>query len=93
MGSSLIHPSTVTFASLVGSFADVVNSLVLLLSGVAMAIFFWGIAKFMLQAGDREGRSKGKEMIVWGLVGMFVIFSLGGILKFLQIAFLGQTNF
>ena len=58
-----------------------------------MAIFFWGIAKFMLQAGDREGRSKGKEMIVWGLVGMFVIFSLGGILKFLQIAFLGQTNF
>ncbi len=77
-----------TFAGLVDSFTDLINGLVGLLVGVAMIIFLWGIVKYIYQSASPKARGYGRDMMVWGLVAMFVMVSVWGILGMAQTAFL-----
>jgi hypothetical protein len=79
-----MQTSTLTFASLVNTFADLANSVILLLSGIALLVFLWGCTKFIFESSSSEGHGRGKDMIIWGLVALFVLFSLGGILRFMR---------
>ena len=57
----------------------ILNPLILLLFGVATLYFFWGIFQF-IQA-DGNSKAKAKDTVVWGLVGMFIMFSTYGIIR------------
>ena len=50
----------------------------------AVAVFFWGIVKFIWNAGDEKTIDEGKKMMIWGLVGLFVIVGIWGIVGFIQ---------
>jgi thiamine transporter ThiT len=52
-----------------------------LLWAIAVAAFFWGLVKFMSNAGDTAEHEKGKELIVWGLISFVVLISLWGIVQ------------
>jgi fatty acid desaturase len=54
------------------------------LAALALLFFFWGIAQFMLAAGETEERKKGKDRIIWGLVALFVILSVAALVTLLQ---------
>jgi hypothetical protein len=45
--------------------------------------FFWGIADFILRAGDEKSRSEGKRRILWSMIAIFVFSSIWGIIRFL----------
>ncbi|MDD9868053.1 MAG: hypothetical protein OXU73_01850 [Candidatus Campbellbacteria bacterium] len=60
------------------------NPLIILLSSLAVIIFVFGMARFVLQAEDEEGRKKGKELMIWGTTGLFIIFTVFGILELLK---------
>ncbi len=47
---------------------------------LAFLFFLWGILKFMM-AADIKGRDEGKKFISWGIVGLFVMISVWGIIK------------
>ena len=49
----------------------------------ALAIFILGIIRFIRNAASTKSQKEGYQMMVWGVVAMFVIFSLQGILWFL----------
>ncbi len=56
--------------------------LVPLLFAVAFIVFLWGIFQaFILGGADEEKRKEGKQFIVWGLVGFFVMVSVWGIVN------------
>lgn len=59
----------------------VVDPLIGLLAAAALAVFVWGLAVFIMSSGDEEGRSKGKRVILWGIIGLFVIVSAAAILR------------
>jgi hypothetical protein len=45
----------------------------------AFLVFIWGVMNyFILHPGDESKRSEGKQFILWGLVGMVVLFSVWG---------------
>ena len=68
-----------------GTFAElIINPLLILLATVAFLFFFVGIVRMIMNAGNEEGRTQGKNHIVWSLVGLFVIFSVSKIIDFLQ---------
>lgn len=56
---------------------------------VAILVFFWGIAKFILHSGNEEEVAKGKRFLIWGVVALFVMFSIVGIIAVLQDILLG----
>jgi hypothetical protein len=55
--------------------------------GLAILVFFWGLMTFLFKAGDESSHTEGKNKMIWGLIGLFVIFSLWGLVYFLQVAF------
>ena len=76
-----------TFAGLVDSFTDLINGLVGLLVGVAMIIFFIGVIKYIYRAPNPKAQRYGRDMIVWGLLAIFVMVSVWGILRLARESF------
>jgi TRAP-type C4-dicarboxylate transport system permease small subunit len=60
---------------------QIVNPIILLLSAVAFLLFLWGVFVFVAHAGDEAKRTEGKRAIMWGLVGLVIIFGTYGILN------------
>lgn len=54
------------------------------LLGAAVAVFFWGVVKFISNADDEKAVAEGKLYLVWGMIGIFVIVALWGIVGFIQ---------
>ena len=69
-----------TFASFVKTIMGVIYTLEWLLSGLALAVFVWGVVRFIGNAGSTKGQQEGYTFIVWGTIALFVIFSISGIL-------------
>ncbi|MDQ5949335.1 MAG: hypothetical protein QG589_461 [Patescibacteria group bacterium] len=65
----------------------ILNPLILLLFTLATAYFVYGIVKLMsMDAGD-TGRKEAQRAIFWGLVGMLIMFSVYGIIRFVLTTF------
>lgn len=47
-----------------------------------MIMFFWGLAHFILSS-DSTVKENGKNHMIWGVVGLFIIFSVWGIIAFI----------
>lgn len=61
----------------------IINPIILLLFVLALLLFFWGLAEFILKAGSEDGRTKGKQHMLWGIIGIFVMSGVYGILGIL----------
>ncbi len=72
------------FKSLVYIFIDLINITIPVISGLTLLIFFWGLAKFIMAVGgDEKAVAEGKNLMIWGIIGLFVMLSIWGILHFL----------
>ena len=66
---------------------NVLTSASTLLMTAAFVIFFYGLAKFIYdraQGKDGNELKKGKEFMMWGLISLFVMVSVWGIIKLAQ---------
>lgn len=68
------------------------RTVVPLLITVALIMFLFGVVKFIANSGDEAGRKEGKQFILWGIIGLFVMISIFGILSVLVNTF-GVTTF
>jgi len=71
------------FKTFVYQIVAVVILLTKLLMAVAVLVFFWGLAKFILGSGDPKRIEEGKAIMIWGTLGLFVMVSIWGILGLL----------
>jgi len=60
--------------------AEIINPLLWLIVAAALVYFLWGAAEFIRNAESDDGRSKGKRHMLWGIIGLFLILSVKGIL-------------
>lgn len=76
-----------------GQVGDYIETIITFIDDVlfplALAIAFiflvWGIVKYFVIGGDSDdGKSKGKQLIIYALVGFVIIFSFYGIVKIIQ---------
>jgi len=56
--------------------------IVSLLVSAAILVFLWGVFKFI--RSDGKEKETGKQFMVWGLVGIFVMVSVWGLVNILQ---------
>lgn len=61
--------------------AVIINPLIILIFAIAFLVFFWGIFQFILNSSDSTEREGGKKKIVYGLIGMFIMFSAYGLIR------------
>jgi len=60
---------------------QIVNPLILLMASIAFMYFLWGVFNFVRQAGDADKRAEGQKAILWGLVGLVIIFGAYGVVN------------
>lgn len=67
---------------------NVLTSAATLLITAAFVLFFYGVVVFILgrvsSAGDLKDIEKGKQFMLWGLIALFVMVSVWGIIKLAQ---------
>lgn len=62
-----------------------------LLFSLATAGFIWGIIQYFLNPDNEEKRKKGKSYMIWGLIALFVMVSMWGLVGVLTKTFGIQT--
>lgn len=91
------QPSTSGVCSLrgVANFKDLVQSLVgcflrpavYIIIGMSIVSFLWGVFKLFIVDADGKDKSAAKNFAFWGIVGIFVMVSLWGLVNVLSRTF------
>ncbi len=68
---------------LLTSFGHLVGQAIPIAAGLAVLFFFWGVALYIFRAGDETKAKEGKSIMIYGVIGIFVIFSIWGLIKFI----------
>lgn len=56
------------------------------LIGAALIVFFWGLVKYLWR-GEAKDKESGRSIMIWGLVALAVMVSVWGIIRLAQGAF------
>lgn len=60
---------------------NIINPLIGLIFVAAVVMFLWGVTKYIKGAASDSDRETGTKHITWGLVGMFIMVSVYGIIR------------
>jgi hypothetical protein len=79
--------------TLLGDIKGIIDLVFPILYGLGFVYFFWGIGQFILNdSGNEKTRDEGKNKILWGVIALFIMFSIRGILSFISSATDVQIN-
>ncbi len=67
---------------------QILNPFIYLLFAIAMIVFIWGLVRFISQGGDEEARTIAKRHILYGLLGMFIMFSAFALVRLITGVFI-----
>ena len=62
------------------------NAVIPLLFSGALAIFIFGVVKFIGNSDSKE-KGKGRDFMIWGIVGLFVMISVWGLVNVFNATF------
>jgi len=58
------------------------------LIGIAVVFFIWGVANYILKSDDAAGRESARQIMIWGIIALFVIITVWGLVAVLTSTFL-----
>ena len=61
----------------------IMSVLIPLIFALAFLVFLWGVFKF-IASSDVKSKQEGQKVIWWGIIGLFVMVSIWGIIKILS---------
>ncbi len=61
----------------------ILNPLIELMVLAAFVVFVWGVVEFIQGAGNDEKRKTGQQHIIWGIIGLVIIFGARAIIALL----------
>lgn len=75
--------ATKTVAIIISDVQGWVKSLVPILIGVTVLVLMTGIIRYITSGEDEEKRSKARGLMIYGIIGLFVMVSIWGLVNFL----------
>src|SRR3990167_476750 len=79
-----------TWAGFVNVLVSLMNKGIGTLLVLAVAVYFWGISSNILEFGEDKGGEKRKAYLFWGIIILFVMVSIFGILRLVQNTIFGS---
>lgn len=77
-----------TLANIINFFSCIIiKTIVPLLFSLAIAGFIWGVIQYLINPESEEKKKKAREYIVWGIIGLFVMVSMWGLVGVLSNTF------
>ena len=71
-------------ANLIGAIGRLVGALVPILITMALVVFFFGLVRYLMGKGGKSDIAGAKSLMIWGLVSLFVMVSVWGIVRLAQ---------
>ena len=59
----------------------IINPLIILLFTLAVVYFVYGLVRYLLSPDNEEIRKSSKSHMLWGIIGMFIMVSVFGIMS------------
>lgn len=82
-----------SLSGLVAWLASIMNQLVYVIVGAALVAFLFGILKLSFFDGQKpEAREQARKFMFWGIVSLFVMVSVWGLVKLLQVSFFNSGD-
>jgi hypothetical protein len=69
--------------NLLKAIGRLVNLATPIVVGLALLAFFWGLVKYIFSAGEEDAKKEGVRLMIGGIIAIFVIVSIVGIIKFI----------
>lgn len=69
---------------------EVINPVIVVLFLAAIIVFIYGLLRFVSKMSSEEERARGKSVMIWGLIGMFIMLAAFWIIRF-SLALIGVT--
>ncbi|HNW71790.1 MAG TPA: hypothetical protein PKZ36_02170 [Candidatus Paceibacterota bacterium] len=69
------------------------KSVIPLLFILAVLLFIWGVVQYVINADSDEKRTKGRDFMIWGIIGLVVMTSIWGLVKIFGDTFDIKTDF
>jgi hypothetical protein len=75
-----------TIEGIVCKIGNILNVVVPVLIVLAVIYFIWGVITYVI-GGDEEAKKKGRDKIIFGIIGLAVIIAVWGLVKILTNTF------
>ncbi len=95
MGLPSLALAANTFEGATGGITDLLTQIgvwindyiIPLLIAIGVIVFFWGIIKYIGSQGDADKRKEARGLMIWGIVALFVMVSVWGLVGILKNTF------
>jgi len=67
----------------VSSITSLVNSLIPLIIGIGVLVFLWGLVGYVTAGGDEEKKKGARDTMIYGVIVLFVMVSVWGLVNIL----------
>jgi len=71
------------FENLVIGIGNIVDRLIPIVFAAGLLFFFWGLAKYIINAGNDEKKAEGKNVMIMGIIALFLMASVLGVIDFI----------
>ncbi len=75
------------FVSLLQKVTYYLNLLIPFIIGLAVLVIMYGVLGYVMNAGNEEKRGEARSFIIWGIVGVFIMVSVWGLVGILKNSF------
>ena len=84
---SIVFAQPQTFSQVVDVFLNIGNLAMPFLVALALFLFIYGLMKFLSKGGSEESVTEGKKLMLWGIIALFMMLSVWGIVRILLQSF------
>lgn len=85
-GGGLAPSGSSTLLDIIAKIGGWIASIAILLIGLALVLFLWGVARYVASGADEEKRTEARRLITYGVMGLFVMVAIWGL-----VYLVGQT--
>ncbi|MCC7500237.1 hypothetical protein IT396_00260 [Candidatus Nomurabacteria bacterium] len=69
-----------------------INVVIPVLITIALVFFLWGILRYVYKVGNAHSKESDRQIFLWGLLALFCMVSVWGIVATLCLQFFGDRN-
>ena len=73
--------------SLINMASDLINRLIPFIIALTVLVFLFGVFKFVISGGDGDSRKEAQGYMIWGIIALFVMVSVWGLVNILVRSF------
>lgn len=63
---------------------EVLSPLYQAVVGITILYFLYGAVRYVIELNSPDAKTTGRSHLFWGLIGLFIVLSVGGILNLLN---------